>query len=737
MYTVSLIDWDTDITDDTFTPSSEELYIYDPITPDDGLALVESNLHIEASKAGSFECSLPCTNYGYGRIIKGLTRLVVRKEEKVIFMGRVVTEDRDLYLNEAIKAEGALAYLNDSLSEKKTFVNVTLYYLLNEIFTKHNAKFSNEPWKKFYISQANCHVNFAKLNAKGQDEDTLASYSINFDKNLDLVLELVDLANGIIKYTYNETNGGWDVYIYDKYDLPLGSQPIEFGTNLMDLVQNYDKTDICTVIAPFGGELNQISKEIGDAVAGDGISGSGAEWKPNYIYVRDKENISVKDSGNNYHFYEAMGPGYWSVYFNIAAYNNAHPNEHIKKLYVSWRGYQFVTNEGEHAPANYIEDCAWRVYDSTNDVLGYHEFGSEAGFKSGINEEIDLTDPQYLDATAIVMCGWGGTVKPLIRRDAIIVEQQDLLSIETCDAFGPDENSLKHDAGSPYLYSVNMLNAYGRIEKRLDYSIEDQNVPVTEWSYPYDDHHGNKATFYTDSSLGYDVGNGQDPDYESAKGNYKILPIWNSGSGSSCIEYELPPIGSAYRPKGVFISSREKNAGVYSYNNTNWLVNGQWVVLDDSDQVLAYQSADIENSAWRSIKDFYLDLSDPAYYGAHKIRVGGFGSVIGVDIRPSDDNYSANKLMEQAKLYFTTTQWEKVVIEATAIDLNMTSSDWERFDICTKVSVVSEFHGMESFLPLTALDIRLDNLEDNTVKLGYDSEEYLSTQLSKRKEGTS
>ena len=121
MYTVSLFEYNTTPTATDPTPATDELYIFDPLTTDEGLMLTEPILSLEASCAGSFSCILPETNYGYGRIIRRRTRLVVRKDNKIIFMGRVNTEDRDLYLNQTIEAEGALAYLNDSLTDKKVF----------------------------------------------------------------------------------------------------------------------------------------------------------------------------------------------------------------------------------------------------------------------------------------------------------------------------------------------------------------------------------------------------------------------------------------------------------------------------------------------------------------------------------------------------------------------------------------------------------------------------------------
>lgn len=730
MYSAYLIDYNGTPTNTTPTPVREELYVYDPITYDEGLVITEPILNLGSSRAGSFECSLPPTNYGYGRIIKGLTRLVVKKDEKVKFMGRITSEDRDLYLNQKVIAEGAVTYLNDSLTEKKTFTYKTLFELLTYIFTNHNNKFLSEPWKQFHLSQENCNADFVGYDDTDISSNKLSFYSVNYDASLEILNELVELAGGVYKVEYNSAYGYWDVYIYKKYDLPITSnQPIEFGLNLLDLVQSYDYNSICTAVAPFGGDLIQTSKEIGAEVAGEGINVSGtsypgAYWYPDEIYVRGEND-------SNYSLVSVSGgpwanSGYWSFKLNISEYNAAHPNEKLKYLYISYRGYKYTYDDNG---TNKVCDCAWRVYDSIDCNIGYKTYTTGVeGFDSDINEVIDLSLPQYKDAAYVMVTGWGNLIKPLIRRDAIVVEDNDRLNISGCDDYGPDEDGLQHTKGEVYLYSNNLKNLYGLIEKKIEYDIEDEIVPVANFTEPYDDILG-KATKYLDSCLGYEIG--QDDDRESNKGNYQILQNYFSpDSGYSCIQYELPNLGDPNRPRGIFIYSRMNSLGDVRYDNKDWVANGFFAVYDTSWQVLYYETSDSSDSVWKSVERYLLDLSDPKYYGAKYIRVSGFGGVIEVHAIPSDDNYSRNKLMEQAKLYLTDYQWEKVVIEATAVDLNVTDKQWDEFDICSSAPVISSMHGVSSTMPISELNLQLDSPENNSIKLGYNNEDYITSQLS-------
>ena len=750
MYTVSLFEYNTTPTATDPTSATDELYIYDPLTTDEGLMLTEPILSLEASCAGSFTCTLPETNYGYGRIIRHRTRLAVRKDDKIIFMGRINTDDRDLYLNQKIEAEGALAYLNDSLTEKRVFTASTdetnttssLYDILNYVFTNHNTKFPNEPWKQFSLTQANCHAYFTGRNNYNVDSKQISYYSVNFYTSMETLSELLSLANAVLKLVYNDTTGKWDVYIYDKYDLPKASQPIEFGKNLIDLIQSYDATEICSAVAPFGGDLQYVrSKEIGDMIAGkdkntttivdpnavattwESEKGDESHWYPGLIYVRDKDN-----AGAPYNPYLATTSGYWVFRLNIETFNNNHPTEKLTGLYVSWRGYKFDTNAGEYAPENRTEDCAWRVYDSSGDSIGYRKFNTP-GFDSDIDEFIDLTTPQYYGAKWVVVCGWGEAIFPQIRRNSTVLEESDKLNISGCDVMGTQEtDDLVHTAGSFYLYSKSLVNSIGRIEKKVEYDIEDTAPKVSDWVISTDETVTPLGTIqkFNDTALGYIVPDG---DENVNRGHYEILSGWTGGYAT--VQYELPSLGDANRPRGVYISARMHSYGLWEQPGTGTIfkVNGLYALFDESWQVLAYKEC--EEEMFTSAKDEYIDLSDAKYYGAKYIRVGAWGGVLPPTATPSDDSYSRNKLLAQAELYLTQSQWEKKVVEATAVDLNMTSSDWESFDICTDVEVLSDFHGIEGvWYPLTKLDLQLDMFENNVIKLGYDSDEYLSYQLS-------
>lgn len=741
MYSVYLIDYDPNPgARPPEPPKREKLYIYDQLTHDEGMMLTEPELSIAASSADSFSFNLPKTNYGYGKILRTITRVVVEKDDKVIFMGRINSDDEDIWQNQRIEAEGALTYLNDSLSEKRVFLNkdrtqenrLTVYKLAEEILNYHNNKFRDEPWKQFHVVTDIPVQNRAKFvgrDSENVNSDAISYYSINYDNPLELLQEIVELADGAFRIKYNEDEGYWDVYIYGKYNFPVNnSQPIEFGLNLLDLTKTNDNSSVATVVAPFGGDAIQEPKEIGEVIAGKDVTDSWNTWWGRHWYLR-----ATDDVGGAYGVYPAESDGYWVFKLDIANYNTNHPNNLLKKLYISYRGFKGVYGD-------YIEDCAWRIYDSVGNTLGYKKYEtdiSQYGFDSEINEMIDLSTPEYVGAAWIFVCGWGGLVPSVIRRDATVVEENDKLTIEKCDEF-IDVDGFTHYAGSPYLISNDLVDKYGVIEKKLEYNIEDSLVKVSNFPYPtsgpyndpyvYYDGVLGKLTYYDGYMLGYNAG--QDgTDLKSNLGNYEIKPLSTAGGGYACVEYQLPALDSPNRPRGVFISCRMNDYGVERYvapDSSVWYykANGMYAIFDTVGQVLAYKSAG--EDGFTSIKDEYIDLSDAKYYGAMTIRVGAWGGNLPPKAIPTDDKIAQDRLLAQAKLYLSNYQWEKTVIEATAVDLNMTDDSWEALDICTNVGVYS----VNYYLPITSLTIRLDDFSQNKIILGYDNEEYITTQLS-------
>lgn len=83
-----------------------------------------------------------------------------------------------------------------------------------------------------------------------------------------------------------------------------------------------------------------------------------------------------------------------------------------------------------------------------------------------------------------------------------------------------------------------------------------------------------------------------------------------------------------------------------------------------------------------------------------------------------DDVTVVSNLVEKGKKYLQETQFENLVIEAKAIDLGLTSDEFQKFKLLDSVRVLSEPHGLDKYFLLSQMEIHLNNPEQDTITLG-------------------
>lgn len=86
-----------------------------------------------------------------------------------------------------------------------------------------------------------------------------------------------------------------------------------------------------------------------------------------------------------------------------------------------------------------------------------------------------------------------------------------------------------------------------------------------------------------------------------------------------------------------------------------------------------------------------------------------------------------SNLKRKGEEYLKFVQWEKLTLQAKAIDLSFIDGSFEQFKIGEYVRVVSKPHGMDANFPLTKMSIKLDKVSDNTVTLGNSKSVSLSS----------
>ncbi|MEN6637556.1 MAG: hypothetical protein ABFC56_17035 [Clostridiaceae bacterium] len=216
--------------------------LYDPRLPD--LFVLEPTLTQKKNEPGEFTFTIPKEHPYYGVIEKLKSRIKVYRDGTLIWIGHVIEDERDLYENRRIIAEGALAFLLDSILRPFTMEGIATE-IWEQILAFHNAQVN-----------ANQRLLIGSCDLPGSvsiaTKDYLSSWQV-------LKTSLIDPLGGylIVKFDDNE-NPTLD-YLTDVPD--TSTQRIEFGENLIDLVLSKSASETYTACIPLGAALKDIDPE--------------------------------------------------------------------------------------------------------------------------------------------------------------------------------------------------------------------------------------------------------------------------------------------------------------------------------------------------------------------------------------------------------------------------------------------------------------------------------------------
>lgn len=201
------------------------------------------------------------------------TRVLVKEDGAIQFVGRLLRTSIDFQNTKSLVFEGELALLNDVLYPPYTFSGTIAEFLTN-VVNYYNSKCST-------INQ----INIGRITVQDKNNYIARSneeYSTCWQAISD---KLIDLCGGYISMRWVVVND--TIYRYlDYLDNPGtdASQSIEYAKNILDVGQEIDAGDICTVLYPFGAK---------DESTGEKIDITSVNGGKNYIESANKSIYGV------------------------------------------------------------------------------------------------------------------------------------------------------------------------------------------------------------------------------------------------------------------------------------------------------------------------------------------------------------------------------------------------------------------------------------------------------------
>ena len=216
--------------------------LYDPRLPD--LFVFEPELTQKKNEPGELTFKMPKEHPHYGVLEKLKSRIKVYRDDVLIWVGRAIEDERDLYENRKVVTEGVLAFLLDSVIRPFT-TDGTVPEVWAYLLTQHNAQVN--PNQGLIIGTCDI-AGSVSITTK----DYLSAWQV-------LKSSLLDPFGGYLIVRYDENENPILDYLSDVLD--TSTQRIEFGENLIDLVLSKSASETYTACIPLGAALRDIDPD--------------------------------------------------------------------------------------------------------------------------------------------------------------------------------------------------------------------------------------------------------------------------------------------------------------------------------------------------------------------------------------------------------------------------------------------------------------------------------------------
>lgn len=201
--------------------------------------ILSPSLQLEIDTAGSLSFTLPPGHAEYDSFHKLKSVVTMEWDGVEIFRGRVLEEKTDAYNQKEIYCEGDLSLLLDSVQRPFKHESITKRAFIEQAIASHNEQV--EEYKRFTLGD------FSALT----DDVAIPLESDGYADTLSAIRAVLELNEGYLFARYENGTRYLDFLTTHS----ANGQAIEFGVNLVDLDNQTAAGELCTVLLPIGGML--------------------------------------------------------------------------------------------------------------------------------------------------------------------------------------------------------------------------------------------------------------------------------------------------------------------------------------------------------------------------------------------------------------------------------------------------------------------------------------------------
>ncbi len=213
-----------------YTPDVEELCLYDIV------------LTMEDNSAGTLIFRMTSSHPAFDSLKKLSTMIRVEDSRRVIWKGRIISDDRNIDNIKTIQCEGKMAFLNDSIFPEFEFSGAP-DQLFGQIIENHNSQVGEN--QRFLIGDVTVKDNNDYIVRSS--ESALKTWKAVKEKCFQSAL------SGHLQIRYN-ADGDYIDWLEDYQE--ISSQSISFGKNIIDLLVNTSAAETYTAIRPQGAQID-------------------------------------------------------------------------------------------------------------------------------------------------------------------------------------------------------------------------------------------------------------------------------------------------------------------------------------------------------------------------------------------------------------------------------------------------------------------------------------------------